>query len=144
MHAAVRGAAFAARTIERSLTSMTLAQLRILTLVARDPIRASALADHAALSKPTLTGVLEGLATKGWVDRCAVDGDRRGVTLAITASGRAALAVAEHESAAALEGLLSELPEHDRDGAVRSLAALAGVAQRRLARKAATALEANQ
>jgi DNA-binding MarR family transcriptional regulator len=140
----VRGAAFAARSIERSLSSMTLAQLRILTLVARDPIRASALADDAALSKPTLTGVLEGLAAKGWVERCAVDGDRRGVTLAITASGRDALARAEHESADALAGLLSELPEHEREIAVGALASLAGVAQRRLARRAATALEVSR
>jgi DNA-binding MarR family transcriptional regulator len=139
LHDAVRGVAFAARTIERSLGSMTLAQLRILTLVARDPIRARALADGAALSRPTLTGLLEGLVAKGWVERCAVDGDRRGVTLSITESGRVALAEAERESAAALTGLLDELPADERDAAARSLAALSGVAHQRLARKAAAA-----
>lgn len=141
MHAAVRGVAFAARTIERSLGAMTLAQLRILTLVARDPIRASALADGAALSRPTLTGLLEGLAAKDWVERCAVDGDRRGVSLSITDTGRVALQEAELESAAALSALLDELPADEREVAARSLAALSGVAHQRLARNAAAALE---
>ena len=126
IHAAVRGVTFAARTIERSLGSMTLAQLRILTLVARDPVRASTLAEDASLSRPTLTGVLEGLVAKGWVDRNAVDGDRRGVTLAITANGRDALQRAERESGDALAALVADLPIRERDGAIRSLAALAG------------------
>jgi DNA-binding MarR family transcriptional regulator len=132
---AVRGVALAARRIERRLDTMSLGQLRVLTLVARDPIRASALARGAALSRPTLTGLLDGLASKGWIDRCAVDGDRRGVTLSITDDGRRALAEAQRHATSALDELLDELTPRERDTAVRSLGALAGVAQRQLDRR---------
>lgn len=138
--AAVRGVALAARAIERQLDAMTLAQLRIMSLIARDPMRASALAEHAALSRPTLTGLLDGLAAKGWIDRRTVDGDRRGVTLGITESGTAALRVAQAESTHALSVLLDELPAGQRSAAIDALGALTVVVQlrqdRRLAQQA--------
>ena len=132
---AVRGLAFAARRIERGLSALSLAQLRILTLVANDPVRASVLADGAALSRPTLTGVLEGLVTKGLVTRCAVDGDKRGVTLSITAEGRDALDHAVTESTAALAELLDDVPSDQRAATVAALAGLTSVAKQRLARR---------
>jgi len=127
--AAVRGVALAARMIEHHLDAMTLAQLRIMTLIERDPIRASALAERAALSRPTLSGLLDGLAAKGWIDRCAVDGDRRGVTLAITDVGRRALTAAQQESTRALAGLLDELPARRRAAAIDALGSLATAVQ---------------
>ena len=127
--AAVRGVALAARMIEHHLDAMTLAQLRIMTLIERDPIRASALAERAALSRPTLSGLLDGLAAKGWIDRCAVDGDRRGVTLAITDVGRRALTAAQRESTRALAGLLDELPARRRAAAIDALGSLATAVQ---------------
>ena len=130
---AVRGLAFAARRIERQLSAMSLAQLRIMTLVAHDPVRASVLAEGAALSRPTLTGVLEGLVAKGWIDRCAVDGDRRGVTLSITSSGRTALVDAERESTSALSELLDDLQPGQRAATVDALGTLTTVAKQRLA-----------
>jgi DNA-binding MarR family transcriptional regulator len=132
---AVRGLAFASRRIERGLSSLSLAQLRILTLVANDPVRASVLADGAALSRPTLTGVLEGLVAKGWVTRCAVDGDKRGVTLSITAAGRDALDAAVAESTTALAELIDDLPAEQRAATVAALAGLTSVAKARLARR---------
>ena len=132
---AVRGLAFASRRIERGLTGISLAQLRILTLVANDPVRASVLADGAALSRPTLTGVLEGLVAKGWITRCAVDGDKRGVTLSITPEGRAALDGAVAASTAALAELIDELPADQRAATVAALAGLTSVAKARLARR---------
>jgi DNA-binding MarR family transcriptional regulator len=134
---AVRGLAFAARRIERELSAMSLAQLRILTLVARDPVRASVLADGAALSRPTLTGVLEGLVAKGWITRCAVDGDKRGVTLSITTSGREAIDTAERESTSALADLLDDLPTQRRAATIVALADLTNVAKQRLVRRIA-------
>src|SRR4051812_18948591 len=86
VRAAVHGVALAARSIERRLATMSLAQMRTLSLIARDPMRASELADGAALSRPTLSGLLDGLAAKGWIDRRSVESDRRGVSLAITAT----------------------------------------------------------
>ena len=132
---AVRGLAFASRRVERGLTTVSLAQLRILTLVANDPVRASVLADGAALSRPTLTGVLEGLVAKGWITRCAVDGDKRGVTLSITSHGRVALDEAVSESTAALAELIDDLPADQRAGTIAALAGLTSVAKQRLARR---------
>ena len=132
---AVRGLAFASRRVERGLTTVSLAQLRILTLVANDPVRASVLADGAALSRPTLTGVLEGLVAKGWITRCAVDGDKRGVTLSITADGRVALDEAVNESTAALAELVDDLPAGQRAATIAALAGLTSVAKQRLARR---------
>jgi DNA-binding MarR family transcriptional regulator len=131
LFAAVRGVAFAARVVERRLTDASLAQLRVLALIARDPIRASALAHDAALSRPTLTGVLEVLVAKGWVERRAVDGDRRGVTLSITPEGRTALEEAAEQASAALAELLAVLDEPDRAQATRALANLTVVARDR-------------
>jgi DNA-binding MarR family transcriptional regulator len=122
--AAVRGVAIAARRIERELTGMSLGQMRILTLIERDPLRANALADRAALSRPTLTGLLDGLATRGWIDRHAVEGDRRGITLAITGAGRRALAQAHAEAATGLTDLLEDLPEPERRAAIAALGAI--------------------
>lgn len=122
---AVRGLAFAARALERELGDMTLAQVRVLTLIATDPQRACALAERAAMARPTLTGLLDGLVAKGWVARDAVDGDRRGVRLTITAAGRHALRRAEAEAATALDALLDQLPPGaDRAGVVSALAAV--------------------
>ena len=67
------------RILERSLTDMTLPQFRVLGLIARAPERANQLARQAAISRPSLTGVLDGLEARGWVRRREVDGDRRGV-----------------------------------------------------------------
>lgn len=135
MLAAVSGVAIVARMIERRLDAMSLAQMRILTLVERDPARASAVAERAALSRPTLSGMIDGLAARGWIDRCTVDGDRRGVTLSITPDGAAALARAQRESARALEELLEEMSPARRTSALHALANLSSAAEVRHHRK---------
>ena len=109
----------AARIIEHRLDAMTLAQMRILGLIERDPIRASALAERAALSLPTLTGLIDGLAARGWVERRPADDDRRGVTFSITPDGHQALTRAHEESAGALDELLDELSPANRADAPR-------------------------
>src|SRR4051812_49446936 len=84
-----------ARVLERALDDMTLPQFRVMTLIASSPERANRLAERAAVSRPSLTGLLDGLEAKGWVQRVTVAGDRRGVSLAGTAEGAAALARGE-------------------------------------------------
>lgn len=121
---AVLGIALAARSLERHMGELTLAQLRILSLIALDPIRASALAERAAMSRPTLSGLIDGLVARGWVERRLVDGDRRGVTLRITGSGSTALDQARSETGEALEALLDCLPKADRPAVLQALGAL--------------------
>jgi DNA-binding MarR family transcriptional regulator len=126
---AVRGVALAARALERRLDELSLAQLRILSLVEADPMRATALAERAALSKPTLSGLIDGLVGRGWVTRAAVDGDRRGVALRITAAGGEALRRARAEGRAALAELLADVPAANRNRVVAALAALGTAAE---------------
>ncbi|MFN8037821.1 MAG: MarR family transcriptional regulator [Acidimicrobiales bacterium] len=103
---------------------MTLPQLRVLLLVARAPERASHLASQAAVSRPALTGVLDGLVEHGWVRRREVAGDRRGVQLELTAAGGRALAEAQRSVADRCDDLLARLPADRRAAAVDGLVAL--------------------
>jgi DNA-binding MarR family transcriptional regulator len=125
---AVRALATGARTIERALDEMTLPQFRVLALIASSPERANRLAEKAAVSRPSLTGLLDGLEAKGWVRRIDVEGDRRGVTLRVTREGAAALRHAERAMGERLDRVL-RADGADRDAVVRGLDAL-GVALR--------------
>lgn len=121
---ASRTFALVSRLLERSLDDMTLAQFRILLLVARAPERASRLATQAAISRPSLTGVLDGLVSRGWVRRLDVDGDRRGVSLEVTAAGRRALRDAQRAVGTQLDEILSLLESDRRAVAEQGLVAL--------------------
>jgi DNA-binding MarR family transcriptional regulator len=119
-----RTLAITSRLLEKSLADMTLPQFRILLLVARSPERANRLASQASISRPSLTGVLDGLVAREWVRRVEVDGDRRGVTLEVTAAGRKALAVAQRAVAGRVDELLGQLDPDRRATAVAGLEAL--------------------
>src|SRR6478736_9578700 len=106
-----------ARVLERTLEDMTLAQFRVLTLIASSHERASRLAEKAAMSRPSLTGLLDGLEARGWVQRVHVDGDRRGVSLEVTASGAKALREAERAMTSELERVLESSPD-DRSAVI--------------------------
>lgn len=134
---AVLALARGARVVERGLDDMTLPQLRVLALVEAAPERASRLAEMAAISRPSLTGVLDGLEGRGWVRRVEVSGDRRGVGLEVTALGRAARARAERSVAVELEAVLAELPADERATAVAGLEALGRAIRLRAAARVA-------
>ena len=138
----VRTLAVVSRILERSLTDMTLPQFRILGLIARAPERANQLARQAAVSRPSLTGVLDGLEARGWVRRREVDGDRRGVNLEVTAAGRKALDAAHRSVERRLAEVLDHVSPDRRGAALEGLAALGeaidvDLAQRRAAKGAA-------
>jgi DNA-binding MarR family transcriptional regulator len=124
--AAVRALAFGARLLERALDEMSLPQFRVLSLIASSPERASRIAEKAAVSRPSLTGVLDGLEGRGWIRRVEVDGDRRGVGLEVTREGRVALRAAEHAAQARLDHVLAELPADQRRAVIVGLNALRG------------------
>jgi DNA-binding MarR family transcriptional regulator len=122
--AAARAIAFAQRRLERSLDDLTIPQFRVLALVATSPERASHIAERAAVSRPSLTGLLDGLEARGWVTRADVEGDRRGVLLTVTPTGSRVLADGERAIAGALADLLDHAPADDRDRIVDGLVAL--------------------
>ncbi|HVV35297.1 MAG TPA: MarR family transcriptional regulator [Acidimicrobiales bacterium] len=129
---AVRAVAFASRSLERALEQMTLPQYRVLTLIINSPERASRIARGADVTRPSLTGLLDGLVAKGWVARSEVDGDRRGVSLAITPAGERAYTEAQAAMAAGIKDLLDGA---DRKTARRALDGLVALHEALVARR---------
>ena len=127
--AAARAVAFTSRRLERCLGEMTLPQFRVLTLVASSPERANRIAEMAAVSRPSLTGLLDGLEARGWVRRVDVVGDRRGVLLEVTTAGTQALANADAAMSTALGELLDAGSPEERARVEDGLAALGQVLQ---------------
>ncbi|HKA04963.1 MAG TPA: MarR family transcriptional regulator [Acidimicrobiales bacterium] len=120
-----RALATGARALERVLGDMTLAQFRVLSVVASSPERASRIATKADMSRPSLSGLLDGMVNRGWVRRCVVDADRRGVRLEVTADGHVALARAQRAVSEAMTGILVDVPADERAAVLRALVALA-------------------
>jgi DNA-binding MarR family transcriptional regulator len=100
-------------------TGISLPQYRLLVSITGRPQRASELAAHVGVSRPTLTSLVHGLAQAGCVRRVPVPNDRRGIQLVVTDAGRAAVARAEE----ALTRRLLELASPDAARVVREVVA---------------------
>jgi DNA-binding MarR family transcriptional regulator len=100
-----------ARMLERACTELTLAQYRLLALIAEGEDRASTLAGKLALAKPTVSATVETLVERGYLAREAVDGDRRAIRLAVTAAGHAALDTAQQAMEDRLAVVLGLVPD---------------------------------
>jgi len=118
---AVRALALAARALERAaaVRDLTLAQFRVLALIAAGDERSSLLADRLAVAKPTITAVVDGLVERGFVSREAVAGDRRSIRVTVTPSGTAALVDAQDEMTDALERIFAHVG--DRKAVIAAL-----------------------
>jgi DNA-binding MarR family transcriptional regulator len=128
----VRAIAFLSRLFEQTCqgAGLSLPQYRLLLYVRRGPQRAAELAARAAVKRPTLTALVDGLEQQGLLRRIPVQGDRRGVRLDLTAKGTGALDQAEAALARQLESIAGQAaaPEAILDG----LDALATVLERGL------------
>jgi DNA-binding MarR family transcriptional regulator len=67
---------------------LSLPQYRVLGLLSSGHERAGDLAARLAVTKPTLTALVDGLAERGYVVRETPAGDRRAVRVSITDDGR--------------------------------------------------------
>jgi long-chain acyl-CoA synthetase len=117
---AARALALIARKLERACGSLSLAQYRVLSLVAAGDERSSLVAERLAVAKPTVTAVVDGLVERGYLVREAIEGDRRSIRLRLTDDGRDAVAAAEDVMADALGDLFAGVtdPEGLRRGLV--------------------------
>jgi DNA-binding MarR family transcriptional regulator len=115
----VRALALAARRLERATADLTLAQYRVLALVAGGDERSSLVAERLAVARPTITAVVDGLVERGYLTREAVAGDRRSQRLVVTDPGRAALDASEQSMATAIADVLDDAA--DRDAVVGAL-----------------------
>jgi DNA-binding MarR family transcriptional regulator len=112
-----------ARQVELAASSMelTLSQYRVLIMLGAGSEAASALADKLAVSRPSLTGVVDGLVVRKLVTRGGDPGDRRRITLALTDAGRQLLSAADEE----VERRLRDIAAYRSDGAEAAFAGLA-------------------
>ncbi len=110
---AVRGLALAARSLEHAAGDLTLAQYRVLALVAAGAERSSLVARGLALAKPTVTAAVDGLVERKLLTRDAVEGDRRSLRLAVTRAGEVALRAAEQSMGERLGEILEYAPHAD-------------------------------
>lgn len=96
-----------ARHLELALVEVDLspAQYRVLSYLDQGGAAASALANKLAVTRPSITAVVDGLVAKGLVERKPDPGDRRRVDHLLTEEGRRTLASAD----AALERHLGEI-----------------------------------
>jgi|SRR5580704_12236130 long-chain acyl-CoA synthetase len=93
----------AAATVE-----LTLSQYRVLGILDDGREAASVLADKLAVSRPSVTGVIDGLVARGLVRRDPDATDRRRIDLGLTDDGRRVLAQADGE----VERRLTEIADH--------------------------------
>jgi long-chain acyl-CoA synthetase len=84
-----RTAAYLAKQVELALVSadLSLPQYRILGLLTEGSVVSSALAERLAVRPPSITAVVDGLVSRGLVDRRHAEDDRRRVAHVLTVKG---------------------------------------------------------
>ena len=118
-----RVAARLARQVEVGLNQvdLSLPQYRILMFLDEGAAVASKLADHLAVSRPTITAVVDGLVARGLVERSPEDRDRRRIGHTLTAAGRQLLQDADRSVDARLLAIAAHLGDEVRTEALRGL-----------------------
>lgn len=104
-----------ARQVELAVATvnLTLAQYRVMAILGDGCEAASVLAEKLAVSRPSITGVVDGLVTRGLVRRDHTEDDRRRIDVGLTDTGRALLSAADaavEQRLERIEQLLAELP----------------------------------
>jgi DNA-binding MarR family transcriptional regulator len=86
---------------------LTISQFKVLGQLSTGDERSSRLATKLAVTKPTVTSLIDGLVERGYVTRVASPDDRRAVTVSITPEGRAAAMVAAEALQARLDDVIA-------------------------------------
>jgi len=120
---AARGAAYLARLLEIALgdVGLSLPQYRLLGYLSRGSSAASPAARELSTSRPSVTALVDGVVAKGLVERLPHPGDRRKITLAMTAPGFDALSQADAAITARLQTVASYLPADEAEQALDGL-----------------------
>lgn len=106
--------------------SLSLSQYSLLLgLVGKDTARVQDLAADAGVAASTATRILDTLERRGVVERTRDQGDRRAVTVALTAHGSEMFARRQESIRARERSFYAGLPEHERELAPELLARLA-------------------
>jgi long-chain acyl-CoA synthetase len=118
-----RVAAWLSKMVEVALAEvdLTLPQYRVLAILADGSEAASGLAERLAVRPPSVTAVIDGLVSRGLVDRRQEDSDRRKVSLRITEEGTRVVDEADRAVDEQLSFIAGHLSNKDRGTALRSL-----------------------
>jgi DNA-binding MarR family transcriptional regulator len=102
-----------ARQVELALTTvdLTLPQYRVLGILDRGPEASSVLAEKLAVSRPSVTGVVDGLVARGLARRDHDPADRRRIGIELTDDGRQLLAHADTEVQRRLHEIAAHLDD---------------------------------
>jgi long-chain acyl-CoA synthetase len=106
-----RTAAWLAKQVELALVSadLSLPQYRILGLLTEGSAVSSALAERLAVRPPSITAVVDGLVSRGLVERRHAEDDRRRVAHVLTAKGEKLLTTANEAVDSRLAGIAGSL-----------------------------------
>ena len=138
-----RVAAWLSKMVEVALAQvdLTLPQYRVLAILADGNEAASGLAERLAVRPPSITAIIDGLVSRGLVDRRPEDSDRRRVSLRITDDGARMVAAADRAVDEQLRSIAGHLSDKECGTALRSLElwgrALASTREARKLREAA-------
>ena len=111
----------------RSL-DLSVPQYRALGFVVRHPgASLSQVAEHQGLTLGAASRLVDGLVTRGLVERRASTEDRRFVTLHVLPSGESALAQARQRTEQAIARMLATLPIADQEIILRAMEPLRAV-----------------
>lgn len=115
---------------EGCLRAVSSTQLQVLYLLSCEaPVTMGRLAEKLDVSLPSLTGIVERMVEHDLVERGRDDDDRRVVTVAPTAAGRAAVEEIDLVRRRALAQLLSRLDPAQQEQALHIFAALRRAAE---------------
>jgi DNA-binding MarR family transcriptional regulator len=125
------------RVVESALADddLSLSQYRLLAFLAQGDWAASALADRLNVSRPSITGLVDGLVKRELVERRPHPDDRRRIDHVLTASGRAALRDADERADTRLRKLLADVPDDVADDVLDALTRLHTALDARLQEK---------
>jgi long-chain acyl-CoA synthetase len=113
------------KVVEHALgDDLSLPQYRLLAFLAHGDRAASALADRLDVSRPSITGLVDGLVKRGLVERRNSTDDRRRVDHVITPAGKTALTAADRAVNERLEVIAARLPDDEGAAALKAIAKL--------------------
>ena len=128
------------RALRRNLPgNLTPQQLFILARLSRCPAQPSEIARDHSVGMSTMTGLIDGLASRGLVERQHDEHDRRAIRLVVTSAGRALWEEAEAGTHEAVRQMLSPLTAEQRERLACTLDDLEGLLRPEEAGAAGTA-----
>ena len=108
---AVRGLIRASRLIESATGDLSIADWRVLSIIANGEGSPSRIADRLLLSRPTISATLDSLSKRGLIERMAMPDDARAASISLSVDGADQLARAEVRMSRQLELLCGRTPD---------------------------------